>query len=243
MVKPGRFFHGTRLQSATLILLSILVGAGTYLYLLNYQSQIKETNRLQPIYVATSEIPSGTSFGEIISTSLLEIRELPAAAIPLGAIGPSSQIENSLRSRGVLSPGQIMVASFFSSEARSDTGLPIPKGKLAITISVDDVARVGNFVSPGSRVVVFATSTTNSGTAQTRILLPEVLVIGIGNQTNLNLANSMPMASPMVTLALEPSEAERLILAEQTSILTLALAYQNDPISVLDIAGAIRTEN
>ena len=183
MVKPRRFFHGARLQSATLILLSILVGAGTYLYLLNYQSQIKETNRLQPIYVATSEIPSGTSFGEIISTSLLEIRELPAAAIPLGAIGPSSQIENSLRSRGVLSPGQIMVASFFSSEARSDTGLPIPKGKLAITISVDDVARVGNFVSPGSRVVVFATSTTNSGTAQTRILLPEVLVIGIGDAT------------------------------------------------------------
>ncbi|NDA39990.1 MAG: Flp pilus assembly protein CpaB [Actinobacteria bacterium] len=230
-------FKQSRTQAGLVLILAIFVGVGTYLYLLHYQSEIESSNSLSPVYVAKSEISSGTSYGEIISRGLVEIRQMPVRSLPIGAITPSSTIQSDLKTRGLLASGQILVASFFATEAAPNIGLAIPKGMLAVTISVDDVARVGNFVSPGSKVVVFATSTSNSGTTQTRVLLSEALVLGIGSQTSQSVTSSIPLPSPLVTLALPPVDAQKLLLGSKTSEITLALAHENDPVSLISNSG------
>ena len=222
-----------RSQATFILVFSILVGAGTYLYLIGYQAQLRSANELLPVLVARSEIASGTSYAEMTAQSLYEVRELPRSALPADVLTPERAIDAGLKSRGVLSAGQLLTSSFFTTNIRPEPGLPIPKGMLAVTISVDEVSRVGNFVLPGSRVVVFTTSGTSTGNSQTRVLLPDVLVIGIGNQTDVSLSSTTPLPSPLVTVALPPKDAQALVLATQSARLTLALAYANDPNSVL----------
>lgn len=228
-------FKRPRFQATLVIVLSILVGVSTYSYLLSYQSRIESESALTPVYVAKQEIASGTSFEEISSQALLELRELPVKAIPAGVLTPKSNLHRNLKTRGPLASGQILTADYFVAEATPDVGLKIPKGMLAVTISLDDVARVGNFVSPGSRVVVFATTTSSSGTAQTKVLLSDALVLGIGSQTTQSVNGSIPTPSPLVTVALTPSDAQKLVLGSKTSDLTFALAYENDPIALVGI--------
>lgn len=232
MAKYRARIRQPRVQAATVIILALLVGVATYSYLISYQSRVERANALTPIYVAKQEIPAGTSFAEINNESLLELRNLPIGALPVGAITPDTKIDDNLRARGPLSAGQILVANYFVTDAIPDVGLSIPKGMLAITISVDDVGRVGNFVSPGSRVVIYSTSANGAGTMQSKVLLKEALVLSVGTQTN-STNGSMPIASPLVTVALSPLDAQKLLLGSKTSELTLALAYQNDPLSVL----------
>jgi Flp pilus assembly protein CpaB len=233
MTSFSRFWKSPRTQATIMLITSLLAGIGTYLYLLGFQAKVESENALMSVYVARTEIGSGTSFAEIVSQNLFEVREMPRASLPSGTVGPETQLEASLKTRGILSSGQLLVSSFFTSEARAELGLPIPKAMLAVTISVDEVSRVGNFVLPGSRVVVFATGATGSGNSATKILIPDALVIGIGNQTDINLTSTTSLPSPMVTLALSPQDAEDLVLASQVSRLTLALAYENDPRKVL----------
>ena len=228
-----RFSKSPRFQAILVLLLSLTLGLGTYFYLLNYQAKIEADNQLSPILVAKDEIPSGTSFAEIIANQLYEVKELPQASIPLNALAPGSNQEGSLKTRGPLVAGQILISSYFTPEARNRIGLEIPRGMLAITISVDDVARVGNFVLPGSRVVIFSTSGSSSNGSSTKVLIPEALVLGIGDQTEVGADIKNPLPSPMVTVALSPKDAERVIFAASTSQLTLALAHENDPYAVI----------
>jgi len=221
------FARSTKFQTALIMTAALLIGAGTYLYLISFQTRVTQERELVPVYVARSEIASGTTFADIRAGSLLEIRELPAGSIPSDALQPESTIDTSLRTRGVLTAGQLIVASHFTAEGMPEMTLPIPPGKLAVTISVDDVGRVGNFVLPGSRVAIFAAEN-----ASVRVLISEVLVIAVGDQTQTPSGTST-LSSPYVTLALTPKDAERVIGASSDARLTLALAHANDPSSVL----------
>jgi Flp pilus assembly protein CpaB len=222
-----------RLHTFLILLASALVGTFTYLYLLDYQSRVANASNLVPVYVAGEEIAAGTSYGEISGSSMMRVSQMPSGSIPSEALTPSSALDPSLKARGSISSGQFLISSDFTSESRTDVGLPIPKGMLAITITADDVSRVGNFVSPGSRVVIFATTGNGSGNTVTSLLLPDALVISIGSQTQINNDGNQVIASPLVTLALPPTEARTLISASQSARLTLALAYQNDPLAVI----------
>lgn len=221
------FTRNTKLQTAIIVVAALVIGAGTYIYLISFEARVTEERELTPVYVARSEIASGTSFADIKSGSLFEIRDLPAGSIPSDALNPESSIDTSLRTRGVLAAGQLLVTSYFTQEGMPETALSIPQGMLAVTISVDDVGRVGNFVVPGSRVAIYATKNN-----AVKVLLPEVLVIAVGDQTSLQSGTST-LTSPLVTLALPPRDAERVIGATQDARLTLALAHANDPSSVL----------
>ena len=185
MAKYRARIRQPRVQAATVIILALLVGVATYSYLISYQSRVERANALTPIYVAKQEIPAGTSFAEIANQSLLELRNLPIGALPVGAITPDTKIDGNLRARG-----------------------------------------------PLSRVVIYSTSANGAGTMQSKVLLKEALVLSVGTQTN-STNGSMPIASPLVTVALSPLDAQKLLLGSKTGELTLALAYQNNPLSVL----------
>ena len=233
-MKPkSRLTKSPRFQATLVLLLSLTLGVGTYLYLVSFQAKVEAKNRLTPVLVAKSEIPAGMSFEEIVSSSLFEVKELPTDSLPAEALAPESQLDDSLKTKGPLVAGQILISSYFSPEARRTVGLAIPRGMLAVTISVDDVSRVGNFVLPGSRVAIFSTTTSSSGNPTTEVLMNEALVIGIGDQTDIALETTTPIPSPLVTLALAPQDAKRVISASRSTQITLALAHENDPYAVI----------
>jgi pilus assembly protein CpaB len=114
--------------------------------------------------------------------------------------------------------------------------LTIPSGKLAISVQLDDPGRVAGFVTPGSSVVVFASldsaaSGTTAGSPMTRVLLPNVEVLGVDQTTVRSSSHSDSSgadassadAQTMMTLGVDQTQADKVIFASKNGTLAFGL--------------------
>jgi pilus assembly protein CpaB len=106
-------------------------------------------------------------------------------------------------------------------------GLPavIPEGMRALSVRVDDVVAVAGFVVAGTMVDVLATGDpggTNGGDVVTRTILEDVRVLAAGQQITQD-KEGKPQTVAVVTLLVNPDQADRLTLASNEGRLRLAL--------------------
>jgi pilus assembly protein CpaB len=110
----------------------------------------------------------------------------------------------------------------------SGAGLPpsIPPGMRAMSVKVDEVIGVAGFVVPGTRVDLVVTLR-GSGQAEepmSRTVASNVLVLTAGTKFDQDQAkDGKAQPSTVVTLAVSPSEAERVALASSEGKISLAL--------------------
>lgn len=109
----------------------------------------------------------------------------------------------------------------------SGAGLPavIPEGMRALSVRVDDVVGVAGFAVPGTMVDVLATGDpggANGGDTVTRTILEDVRVLAAGQQTTED-KQGKPQTVSVVTLLVDPDQADRLTLASNEGRLRLAL--------------------
>jgi pilus assembly protein CpaB len=110
----------------------------------------------------------------------------------------------------------------------SGAGLPpsIPPGMRAMSVKVDEVIGVAGFVVPGTRVDLVVTLR-GSGQAQesmSRTVASNVLVLTAGTKFDQEQAkDGKALPSTVVTLAVSPSDAERVALASSEGRISLAL--------------------
>jgi Flp pilus assembly protein CpaB len=185
-----------------------------------------------PVYFASAEIPAGTTFESMVNNSLLTMKTIPTSAIVGIPVQSSGEINSNEVTKSVTAEGQMILKSMFAPATTFSNGLNIPQNSLAISVSVDDVSRVANFVVPGSRVVVFSTGLSGKNYSVTRVLVSSALVLAIGSQVSTPVSGIQVTNSPLVTLAVEPYEAEQILHASQTTKLSFALAYGNEPTSI-----------
>jgi pilus assembly protein CpaB len=107
-------------------------------------------------------------------------------------------------------------------------GLPptIPAGMRAMSVKVDEVIGVAGFVVPGTRVDVVVTvrGMPTSQEPMSRTVISNVLVLTAGTKYDQEQAkNGEPQNSTVVTLAVAPSDAERIALAASEGKISLAL--------------------
>jgi pilus assembly protein CpaB len=129
-------------------------------------------------------------------------------------------------------PGEQLISSKFGATGAA-SGLTIPKGKIAISVNLSDPARVAGFVNPGDKVAIFMNGSGGGG-AFTRLLLPNVEVIGAGtttvvattttDATGAQTSESLPKT--LLTLSVSQSEAERVLYASTNG--ELAFGLMND---------------
>jgi pilus assembly protein CpaB len=105
-------------------------------------------------------------------------------------------------------------------------GLPptIPAGMRAISVKVNEVIGVAGFTVPGTRVDVLAMVRSNNE-SMSRIVVSNVLVLTSGTKYDQDEArkDGKPMKTTVVTLAVTPSDAERIALAATDGQIILAL--------------------
>lgn len=189
-----------------------------------------------------------------------DISEVRAAiAIPLGTTLTQEMLTVTTVKEGENTPGAMhTIASVIGkiSSTNIHVGEPVtskkiidgtsiyndlPKGTRAMTIAVDAVGTLGGQLIQGSFVDVLITVQSDAG-AFTRTLLQRVQVIGLGNtdptptSKGRATASNKPSGSELVTLAVDPREAEVLALAQNQGIFHLTLRGFEDP-SVKDLAG------
>lgn len=193
------------------------------------------------VYLSQKAIPAGTSLNDAARSQLLVKAELPAKAVPVGALTEVTDANKDLLATTDIVPGEYILSARFGETPQGSKAIQVPAGQVAISVALSDPARVGQFVTPGSHLVIYdtfdgplvgtATGSPSGPTAQsqvpreTRVLLDDVLVIAMGTTALTPVSQSTPDASSqaaagdaktLVTVALPPEQATRLVHGIQT---------------------------
>ncbi len=188
----------------------------------------------QTVFVAKEAVPSGTALKDAVNGQLIVRTTLPAKAMPEGALTAVDATNQSLLALSDIQPGEYLQNSRFGTTPLGTRALTVPTGQLAVAVQLDDPARVGSFLTPGSRIVLYdtwavsTTSTSDLAKKQTRALFDDVLVIGVGATSLTPVAgdagtDAQKSPTTLVTLALPPADAAKLVQAIKTGELYAAL--------------------
>jgi pilus assembly protein CpaB len=149
----------------------------------------------------------------------------PADAVPAGSFTDPKDLVGRGLIQSMVQNEAVLPAKL--APVGSGAGLPpvIPEGKRAVSVRVNDVVGVAGYVLPGTHVDVLATiSPTNQDTDMTsKVVLTNVLVLASGTKIEQDVENNKPISVSVVTLMVDPLEAERLTLASTEGKIQLAL--------------------
>lgn len=171
------------------------------------------------VLVATSGIPAGASGSAISESGSVELKKLPAAAVPPQALSDLTPVTELVTVGSVL-PGQVLLQPMFSTQQGAAGGLTLPDGTMAVSVQLDDPQRVAGFVQPGSEVAIYVTRIRDNNKSATNLLLERVPVIAVGpttvsttTTTEEGTSNTEEIPSAIITLAVDQEQAQSVILA------------------------------
>jgi pilus assembly protein CpaB len=213
-----------RMRVFIVLVLAITAGGalafGTYNYMQHLPTRTVSIPT-RPVVVAASDLDIGTE----LSKADIRIIDWPANAVPADAFSDPNQVMG----RGIVLPiiqnEPILPMKLASKEAGSGLPPAIPPGLRAVSVRVNEVIGVAGYVLPGTRVDVVATvSPTGSGNDMTsKVVLTNVQVLAAGTKIERDTDKNKPMPVSVVTLLVDPEEAERLTLASTEGKIQLAL--------------------
>ena len=204
--------------------IAILAGGGlayaTYNFMQNQPAKTVATPT-QPVVVAAADLQLGAE----LRKEDLQILNFPQGQAPDGSF---SQIQE-VAGRGLIVPlvknEVVLNAKLASKDAGS--GLPpvIPEGMRAVSVRVNEVVGVAGYVLPGNRVDVVATQSPTDKRADTvsKVVLANVQVVTAGTRIEQDQDKGKPVQVTVVTLLVNPEQAERLALASTEGKIQLAL--------------------
>ena len=199
-----------------------LVVAGLFYRVAGAGGRTREPQK--QVVVAAKALPAGAT----LERASVKLRSLPESAFPAGAF---TKVEDVLE-RPVISPIQPEEPVVEARIAAKGSGMGlaplIPPGMRAISVRVNDVVGVSGFVLPGMRVDVLVTGRPpNQQDTVTRTVLQNIAVLSAG-QTIQTDGKSTSMVVPVVTLLVNPEEAEALTLAKEEGKIQLLLRNSTD---------------
>lgn len=230
-----------------LIVLALALTAGSVLAFATYNvvQQAPATGTgvsTTPVVVAASDLAIGTQLGP----TDLKVVQWPTASIPAGVITEPQAIVG----RGVVMPlienEPVLPMKLASKDAGA--GLPpvIPPGLRAMSVRVNEVIGVAGYVLPGTHVDVIAIVNPSDKTSEmtSKVILTDVQVLAAGTKLEQD-GDNKPTAVGVVTLLVNPDEAERLTLASGEGKIQLALRNPLDkeapPTKGIRAAGLVGT--
>ncbi|MGE3510102.1 MAG: Flp pilus assembly protein CpaB [Vicinamibacterales bacterium] len=209
-----------------LIVLALALTAGSVLAYATYNivQRTPEPGAGLPtksVVVAATDLAIGAE----LKPSDLKVVPWPATSLPAGAVTDPQAIVG----RGIVMPlienEPILPMKLASKEAGA--GLPpvIPPGLRAMSVRVNEVIGVAGYVLPGTHVDVIATVNPSEKTSEitSKVILTDVQVLAAGTKLEQDGEGNKPMAVSVVTLLVNPEEAERLTLASGEGKIQLAL--------------------
>jgi pilus assembly protein CpaB len=162
------------------------------------------------------------SLGERLTSADLREIPWPDAARPMGSF---VRVEDCL-DRALITPvvenELILDDKLAPKEAGGGLSVAIPQGTRAISVRVDDVVSVAGFVVPGTMVDVLVTGASAGGDSVTRTILQDLRVLAVGQKSEPD-REGKPQTYTVVTLLVNPEEAEKVTMASTEGKIHLAL--------------------
>jgi len=213
------------------------------------------------VFVAQKQVPAGTTAKQAVADRLIAKQVIARKGVPEGALTQVSDASGSLVATSDIEAGSVVMSSRVGAQVATQEALTIPSGQMAVALELGDPARVGSFLRVGSEVAIFDTfnvqeadskdmtpagdhiSDRHEYTRATRLLLPRVTVLGLGESTSksatpssmqntantdskteaTNSGSTAGVQTQLVTVAVDQSQAEKLIHGIQTGTLYFAL--------------------
>lgn len=184
------------------------------------------------VLVAAKKINPGESFDDALESGKFELADVAQAQVLEGAGEESDQFEDTVALTTIYPNEQLIPAKFGGQdEIQADVTLPIPEGKIAISIAVEDAGRVGYFVRPGAEVAVISTliDRTTQSPIVTRTLLDRVTVLAAGDTSTIASTSASDEEGgedgikQLLTVAVTQRQAEQVRFAEKAGELSAAL--------------------
>ena len=225
------------------------------------------------VYYAKKVVPAGTTLKDANRQGLIEQTTVAAKGAPAGALSQVTDANSPLIALSDIQAGEFITSARFGVTPVGEKAIEVPAGKVAVSVELSDPARVGTFVTPGTHIAIFTSykikaigddsksKALNEADVQgTSLLLPDVLVIGMG-QTALNPGNAKQDSATdkgtaestapsfLVTVGVTPAEAARLIHGINNGNLYAALRGSDlkmdglkivTDLNLFDLSGALR---
>ena len=221
-------------RAASVIVLVLAIGSGIAASLITYrllsERQLPgETILLpekpsRPVVVAAAPL----TYGTVLQAEHLEVLSWPADA-PRGSFSdPQAIIGRAIITEAV--PDEpILESKLAPIDALGGLSAVIPRGKRAVSVRVNEIIGVAGFVLPRTRVDVLVSINPQGDKARaaSRLILQNVEVLAAGQTTERD-AEGKPRTVNVITLLVNPSEAEKLTLASYEGDLQLALRNSLD---------------
>jgi len=226
---------------ALIALAVILALAGTFVvynYAHNADQRAVASTGAANVLIVQKRVPAGTSWSDVLKGNYLQAEKIPIDSAPSSAITTlNASIPVGEVASADIPAGQIALRPMFGESVPVTGALPIPKGKLALTVTMSAAGGVAGFVQPQSEVAIFATYKlpvaagaspaanapgSGSGGSATKVIFARVEVLATSQAAPGDL-NKAAGGGGLLTLALTQTEAEQLILASTTSTLYLGL--------------------
>ncbi|QYJ04722.1 Flp pilus assembly protein CpaB [Nocardioides panacisoli] len=176
------------------------------------------------VLTAAKKINPGESIDAALESGKVELSFVAGNQVLEGASNDADPLQGSVALTTIY-PGEQLIPVKFGGvdEIEAAATLPIPEGKIAMSISVEDAARVGSFISPGAEVAVFLTVDGN----YSRLLLQRVTVIATGSTSVVpsegRQENGGNETEQLITVAVKQREVEKLRLSQTLGQLSVGL--------------------
>lgn len=229
----------------TAFLIAALGATMVLLYVQGIETRATAGQDRVEVLVATETIEAGESVADAQAAGKLAKDEVLRDDLVDGALASSASIDDEV-ALAAIHPGQQIIGQQFGAPGSGET-LTIPEDRLAISVELTDPARVAGFVAPGSRVAIFASGdpevyrpdgTTQKLAPYTRLLLPDVEVIGVGatsmaartTTTEEGEQTTEQIPRTILTVAVDQEQAERVIYASRNGDLAFALRTEQSKV-------------
>jgi pilus assembly protein CpaB len=213
-----------RMRVFLVLVLALTAGAvlafGTYNYVQKIPARTVSMPT-RPVVVAASDLDIGAE----LSRDDIRMIDWPESSVPQNAITDANEVIG----RGLILPviqnEPILPMKLASKEAGAGLPPAIPPGLRAVSVRVNEVIGVSGYVTPGTRVDVVVTLSPTQQTQDmtAKVILTDVQVLAAGTKMERDIEKGKPIAVNVVTLLVNPDEAERLTLAANEGKIQLAL--------------------
>ena len=223
----------SKLQLYFVLFLASIVAVGLFIYTSGVESRATKSQQLVNVLVTTGTIQPGTTLFQAQQSGLIEVKQFPISSKPLNALDSSIAGKENLVALKTIESGQLILSSNFGAALIYSGGLDIPNGYVAVTVKADVQARVGSFLEPGSLVVAYTTGQIGNSNSITKVIVSSARVIAVGGKvrTEAGVQTLFQGDEAMITLAVTPSSAIRLVNAAQTFPIYLGLLGEGTSVS------------
>lgn len=186
-----------------------------------------------PVLVARAEIPPGVDAVDL-TPQQLAVAEVPDDVVPAAFVEDMALLDGQLTLR-TIGEGEIITFSQFGRTGAVAGGFVVDDGYEAVSVEAALAPGVEGYVTPGSRVNVYATITdSRTGEARTftQLVLGHVNVLAVTRGTLDGQAaevTGQPAGGIVLLLEVRTEDTPLLVFAEQNGALWFSLVNDDDP--------------